>query len=190
MLQKSLKGAQTADYPDEVWRILRYGLGGNPRKTKRFVNTFYLLRRIMVLPEGDLTAFANPRSDTDGMPITHPLSRDTEDPYLAKLLVIQMAFPGFYDCLVKHPGAWKLLEEKGLTGGSGQRSAAFADFPSLQQYLETPEGVDLRRFMQSTVGLPPPGTWVVDLLLRAVSLVTDRPQMSSGGAAAAQARPS
>lgn len=46
-LRESLQVSKTANYPDSIWKLIEFGLGGNPRKTKRFVNCAYLLREIL-----------------------------------------------------------------------------------------------------------------------------------------------
>ncbi len=46
-LRKELQNEMTAEYTDEIWRIVQIGLKGNPRNTKRFINCFYLSSKIV-----------------------------------------------------------------------------------------------------------------------------------------------
>src|SRR5258708_3667748 len=43
--------SQVAAFTEAVWEIIRMGMGGNPRKTRRFVNSFNLLRSFLNQPD-------------------------------------------------------------------------------------------------------------------------------------------
>jgi hypothetical protein len=109
----------------------------------------------------------------DGLPTLPPA---TQDIYLAKLLVIQLAFPAFYELLSDNPSVWKTYEERLIKGTPEQQKNVLADFPELRPFAED---VLLRRFMGATSttpdGLmpPAPAEEVVAALLRATSLVSD-----------------
>jgi hypothetical protein len=171
-LKDSLAVAKTANYPPPIWQVLQHGMGGNPRKTKRFVNSFYLLRQILLSPDIDELRYGPTAGEG-----TPTLSIPMQDVYLAKLLVIQLTFPSFYELLSDNPAAWKIYEERLIGGNPEQRKGVLVDYPELQAFGED---VLLRRFMGATSatqdGVMPaaPDAKIVASLLRATSLVSER----------------
>lgn len=177
-------GAGAYVRPEVVWTLIRLGMGGNPRKTKRFVNCFYLLQQILTDP-GTVTPL-----DSNGSPAAAGagvwLDHDQQNAYLAKILVFQMSFPDFYIHLQRHPGDWQYMEQQLINApGAAQVEPALQAKPELRPFWEDD---DLRNFMtntafRNTAPFPPsPSKEVVELLLQAVSLVTETPEPLSSEA--------
>jgi energy-coupling factor transporter ATP-binding protein EcfA2 len=167
---------------EEIWQIIRLGMNGNPRKTKRFVNSFYLLEQI--LNELGTRSLSSPQAKTDSRrSVSSPLTRGTQNIYLAKLLVFQISFPEFYLHLQLHPGDWeyteqRLIEEDDATA----REAALERNPGLDPFWKN---LRLRDFLRNTsrnaeLNFPAaPNGQVVSLLLQAISLVLETPDPST-----------
>jgi len=156
----------------EVWNVIRLSMGGNPRKTKRFINSFYLSRRFLNHPDRDLQERLQSSS-------LLRLSQERQNFYLAKILVFQMSFSGFYQHLRRNPGVWRNLEEYVIL----QNSEAMG-----QEYLKGKEELlgfwndtSFRDFMSKTSKLlsqnypSAPSSEIVEALLEATSLVTETP---------------
>jgi predicted KAP-like P-loop ATPase len=127
-LQKALSVYKTVEYDDKMWRLIELGLDGNPRKTKRFVNCFYLLRKIYQNPVNQEN-YLFIESDSQG------ISLDEQNFYLAKLLIFQMSYPDFYKYLKTSPNAWEVFERE-IIGASEvrERENIFEKFPVLEDF--------------------------------------------------------
>jgi hypothetical protein len=75
-----------ANYASKIWDLLYYGLGENPRKVKRFVNSFYMAQRALKYLEDKPS-----RDDKTGN--LKVVSDEDQLFYLAKVLVILMSYP-------------------------------------------------------------------------------------------------
>lgn len=157
-LREALQVAKTADYSENVWKLVEHGLDNNPRKTNRFVNCFYLLREILSAPSGLQIM------DADSV-----LDKVTQDFYLAKLLVFQMTFPEFYSNLKLHPEYWKVFDDNFDENYDVDPQSMFIEKPDLRKYWENEY---FRIFMQKTKFEGSPTDKVVSALLQAISLVS------------------
>ncbi len=163
-LRRALEVSKTADFSEQIWQLIKYGLGGNPRKTKRFVNSFYLLREILKHPQ---TLYQGNYKKSSNL---LDLDIDTQNFYFAKLLIIQMNFPKFYNNLKLHPEDWKIFER------------AKMDFEGRPQLDEFWEDEIFRNFMldtSETKNYPSsPNVEIMESLMKAVSLVTPEDKSS------------
>jgi hypothetical protein len=193
-LQKALRSyGKVIDYTPQIWHLLRYGLGGNPRKAKRFVNSFYMAQQALKRPEISDRLGSLAVSYDSMFPETVP-ERDQLF-YLAKVLVIQMSHPDFYDYLLVNPKGWWRYEE--IVGASTEEvrherdGRAFWRSPQvglLRQYQDLSdywEKRDLRAFMMRTggEGFPaPPSPPTLERILRLTSIVerTDKTSKKKG----------
>ena len=146
-------------YDANIWSLIDHGFGGNPRKVKRFVNCYYLLKKAL-----------------ETRTITEKYSGgfnayDKNDKlfFLAKILIIRMRYPAFYDFLVSDNEALGYYDEAiqeciipvGSDSGSpptfkfiNQAHKVLEEHPELKPYWEM-EG--LRKFLINTrygVGFP------------------------------------
>ncbi len=169
------KGEEGKSLSPEIWNIIQLGMGGNPRKTKRFVNSFFLSGRFLDhqnkivmrrLQEGSLTA----------------LTREMQNVYLAEILVFQMIFPDFYQHLRSSPADWEYLEKYVIREDyAAKRERALKDRESLDPFWKDR---DFKNFMSKTSGHAhgnypsAPREEIVSLLLQAIDLVTDTPLRS------------
>jgi KAP family P-loop domain len=167
--------------PIEIWKLIRWGMGGNPRKTKRFVNCFYLLQHI--LKHTDINRALNYRGSRDeqGQELNDvgQLTHEEQNIYLGKLLILQMSFPDFYRQLQSFPQDWKIVEENlGIFSDDdpARREEVLQATPAL---AGVHNNTNLKVFMTKTSKgddprfPPPPSQEIVDSLLQAVSLVTE-----------------
>lgn len=156
---------RSGELSEEIWRVIELGMSGNPRRTKRFLNSFTLLQRILTVP----VAAAGPSVKT------YALSPRTQGIYLAKLLVFQIAFPEFYQHLQLAPAAWRTLEKIVAETKTGQQNP-LDHHPELRAFWQDQR---LRQFLSGTTSSAaqqfpdPPADTIVTLMLQAVSLVTD-----------------
>ncbi|NQU47961.1 MAG: hypothetical protein HQ519_04885 [Planctomycetes bacterium] len=145
-LRDGLQYAKSADYPEQIWRLLEMGLQGNPRKCKRFVNCYYLLNRVLQEQMNDSSGGGVSGWDT----ISITMDPDTQRFYLAKLLVIQMQFPKFYEFLLMDPRAWQAYEMELLYCPTPETRDEF--LKQSESYRGFWMDHDLRRFMLITGG--------------------------------------
>ena len=174
-------GAGAHVQPEVVWDLVRFGMGGNPRKTKRFVNCFYLLRQILNNPN-TIAPLGNGEKSW-GPTVTQTLSEDQQNVHLAKILVFQMNFPDFYLHLQSHPGDWLYMEKELIQADDAdKRDQALQRNSQLESFWKDDA---LRTFMRNTqhrANAPyyfPPEASIVEALLQAVSLVTETPESPS-----------
>ena len=155
---------------EEVWNVIRLGMGGNPRKTKRFVNSFYLSWRFLNHPDRDL------QEKLQNGNLSH-ISQERQNFYLAKILVFQMSFPEFYQHLRHHLGDWRYLEENVILqnqAAKGQEN--LKDKKELARFWEDESFQDFmgKTSKRSSQNYPPaPSSDIVEALLEATSLVTE-----------------
>lgn len=158
-LREALQVTKTADYSEPIWKLIESGLDTNPRKTKRFVNSFYLVKEILRQSPTFLGAFDKT-----------VLSQDMQNFYLAKLLIFQMTFPEFYSHLKLHPDAWMLIEyntnalKKGLGVEGDPHLNTFWIDENFRSFMEKTSS-NLSNFQS-------PSAVVVSTLLQAISLVS------------------
>ncbi|MCH7879818.1 MAG: hypothetical protein IH914_10955 [candidate division Zixibacteria bacterium] len=169
-LRESLQVAKTAQYSDTVWKIIEYGLRGNPRRTKRFVNSFFLLNQILKSPEVLNAPGGEPQQPLFG---TH----EEQHYYLAKLLIFQLVFNRFYTHLELNPEAWSDLEDKIIDADGKPSNNVINAMPEIQKIWDASELFQLfmtQTTLHSSPGgiLPPPDEEVVSSLMKAINLVS------------------
>jgi len=171
-LKDSLKVSKTANFDSKIWKLIEYGLEGNPRKSKRFVNSSYLLNQIITNRNIDEALDINISNRF--------VSEENQKFYLAKLLIFQMTFLDFYLYLKQHPDAWYIYGEKLIKANSLEdRKRIFEEYPGMVNFWE-----DLRfkNFMEKTQGENFPDTPLrdeIEPLIQAISLVSDSSKMKS-----------
>lgn len=167
-----LKASLATDhiFSDEIWSIIHLAMEGNPRKTRRFINSFSLAHRFLNRPDQSLQQRIQAGSLT-------PLSQEVQNIYLAQILVFEMNFPDFYRHLQHSPGDWQYLERKVVQGHSlEERNEALDVREKLKAFWND---AAFANFMNKTSGRllgrypPAPAEEIVTLLLRATNLVTD-----------------
>ncbi len=147
-------------------------MDGNPRKTKRFVNSFYLLRQFLRHPNQNLQERLRQGS-------LLALSQETQDIYLAKMLVFEMSFPEFYRHLQFYPGDWAYLEKDVIQQDDGQRAREALEKQEKLALAALWKDASFQIFMRKTSGHsygnypPAPNEEIVSLLLRAINLVAE-----------------
>jgi energy-coupling factor transporter ATP-binding protein EcfA2 len=166
VLDKNLRDSlpRDEDFPEEIWDIIRLGMGGNPRKTRRFVNSFSLLRSFLNQPAPDLQK--QMKTDT-----FLALSQTEQNMHLARLLVFQISFPDFYQQLYLSPGDWMYLYKFVIEADAKERDTTLKEREELRPFWEDKA---LRAFISNTSGdryKGVPRGEVVELLLQATSLV-------------------
>ena len=176
-LQDLLKAkTKTSDYTKEIWTLLAYGLGGNPRKTKRFVNSFYMAQQALQRPEalGDIIPIKGDPWDA-GLPGLENNKKQDQLFYLAKVLVIQMSHTDFYDYLLFNPAGWDMYERILLEGESQEglknKEKIFHDDSKFSRLWENRH---LRFFMTRTsgTGFPdPPSELILERTLKFTGIV-------------------
>ncbi len=101
------------------------------------------------------------------------LDSRTQGIYLAKILVFQMSFPGFYMHLQLYPGNWEYLEKEIIKANTAEdREKALKARPELELFWKDPY---LQAFMRKTATKTdpdPPTDRVVSQLLQITNLVT------------------
>lgn len=149
---------------EKIWDIIRLGMGGNPRRTRRFINSFYLLGSFLNQPDKVLQK----QMQTDTF---LALSREEQNMHLAKILVFQITFPDFYQHLQFSPGDWAYLYKYIIQADAKDRDGTLKDREDLRQFWENKT---LCAFISNTSGDRyggiPRGE-VVSLLLQATNLV-------------------
>lgn len=150
------------EFSDVIWEIIRLGMDGNPRKTKRFVNCFGLARAILEYRK-EIGDHLYDGLHTSLEPIDHAVG----DIYLAKLLVFQMSFPSFYMRLHRNPSEWEHIERNiSATDAFNKQDPHFYSF-----IRQTSSGAGIRF-------PPPPNEQFVISMLQAINLVTETPKES------------
>lgn len=175
-LKDALQVTKTAQYNDLIWSVIQYGLNGNPRKTKRFVNCFYLAEQILNHSEIDYSLRSQENDELN-------ISGEEEKFYLAQLLIFQMVFPSYYEHLKYFPSDWEYIYTKVIDADSlEKRNEALSDKYQLKEFWENQ---DLKTFLSKTKSntndnFPtPPNTRVVEALLNAVSLISESERFPS-----------
>jgi hypothetical protein len=167
-LQQALQSqSNTAkDYSPQIWTLLRYGLGGNPRKAKRFVNSFYMAKEALQIPQ---VASQLVSSSTDDVANTGDIKYEDQLFYLAKILVIQMSYTDFYDYLIVNPSGWKAYEED--LQNPLKKEDLSQKYPELATHLQN---IHLSAFMRRTSGddFPqPPSPLTLERVLRFTGII-------------------
>jgi len=169
VLRQALNVTKTVEYSNAVWCVIELGLGSNPRKTKRFINCFYLLRSVLRAPTQTTSIFGEVRE------ATAQLEPSLQEFYLAKLLVLQMQFADFYEFLSLHPEGWQSYELELIKAPEVDELDRFLNKnPNYKVFWENER---LQTFMTSTVdhaqlNIPdPPEANVVKSLMKAMNLV-------------------
>lgn len=89
-------------FTNNIMKLMEYGLGGNPRKTKRFVNIYRIILNL-------LKPSSIEGRNSEGL-IDFELNEEDQNFYLAKLLILQILFPDFYGYLKVSPNKLSYLE--------------------------------------------------------------------------------
>ncbi len=156
--------SKAADYASEIWDLLYYGLGENPRKVKRFVNSFYMAQGALKYLE-DNPSMDDKTGDLEGV------SDEDQLFYLAKVLVILMSYPEFYDYLLINPSGWDNYEAVMNFEHKEEVSEQYSDLELHWQNRQ------LRSFMQKTSGgdFPhPPSHYFLERILRFTGIIERR----------------
>ena len=160
--------SKEAAFSEEVWEIIRMGMGGNPRKTRRFVNSFNLLRSFLNQPDQVLQK----QMQTDTF---LALKLEEQNLHLARILVFQISFPKFYQQLQLFPGDWAYLNKFVIQANGPDRAGTLKERPELEQFWEDKS---LTTFISNTSGdryKGVPRSEVVEQLLKATNLVSTSP---------------
>jgi len=172
-LKSALEVSKTANFDNNIWKLIEFGLEGNPRKSKRFVNSSYLLNQI--IKNRDIDEVFDFSDDNN-----FNVSEENQRFYLAKLLIFQMTFLDFYLYLKQHPDAWHIFGEKLIKADSLEnRNKIFEEYPGMARFWED---VRLKNFMEKTQGENYPDTpsrQEIEPLIQAISLVSESPRMKS-----------
>lgn len=108
LLREHLEGyTKAARYSEDIWNLIQISFKSNPRKTKRFVNSFYFVIEIVTHSnfQEAFNVLSEESSDNGG-----GLSEELQQFILAYLLVIQMSFPDYYDFVVKTGDIYSLVD--------------------------------------------------------------------------------
>jgi hypothetical protein len=166
-LKEALAVTKTANFDDRIWKIIELGLGGNPRKTKRFVNSSYLANQI--LHNRDFVDI-NFQTDHDLRYISEEIQRF----YISKLLIFQMAFLNFYLFLKNHLDAWEIYSTKLLKANTLEiREKEIEKFPAIREFWNDDR---LRHFMEKTeTDMFPeaPSSPELEPIIQAINLVSN-----------------
>lgn len=159
-LYQSLKKVETQINSNNIWRLIELGFKSNPRKVKRFVNSFCLIDSIIKNP------LLAPTEDVEDS-----LNPPKEPLYIAKLLVIQMVFTDFYLYLKEYPEAWQDLYLQ-VIARPGMNQDYLKEHVRLKKIWE--ENEQFKEFMQksSKIFHEPPDKQGVRKLLQVITLVT------------------
>ena len=105
-----------------VWEVIKHGSDNNPRRIKRFFNIFNILKKIS------------------------PVKTYDEERLLAKVIMLQLRFPVFYEFLVENPSYLNSLDA--LTGMTpDKRQSYLANDQKLKEFFNNRE---LRQFISNT----------------------------------------
>jgi hypothetical protein len=177
-LKQALQSKITAvNYTPQIWALLQYGLGGNPRKVKRFVNSFYMVQEALKRQElGELSGFPSTDDNAEkieDVPDEIPLFN------LAEVLVIQMSYTDFYDYLLINPSGWDLYENLRLASEEVIKNNILKSDPDLAIVWQNRH---LRLFMEEMSSgffppIPPPR--ILKKILRFTAIVERREHAES-----------
>lgn len=147
-------------YNEEIWKLIKLGLDGNPRRTKRFINCFCLLQQVLS------SEFLSYHSQD-----VRELNQDEQNWYLAKLLIIQMVFPDFYSHLRSNCDSWQYIDSKLVKARDLQsQQDALQERKFIRLFWENEK---FRSFMERTFSelYTSPDAMVVESMLLAITLV-------------------
>ncbi len=166
VLDENLRGSlpKDLDFSEEVWEIIRMGMGGNPRKTRRFVNSFSLLRSFLKQPAPDLRK----QMQADRFPA---LAQEEQNMHLAKMLVFQISFPDFYQQLQRAPGDWVYLYDNIIGATGADRDTTLRGRKELEQFWDNKDLVDFITKTSKDRYQGIPRGEIVEWLLQATNLV-------------------
>lgn len=125
------------EYMPQIQRIIKVGAGNNPRRIKRFINSLNLLRSIA--------------SD-----------KDIKESILAKIVMLQLRFPRFYQFLCYNPDA---IDDM-LALSDGQETPETPDKTAYEEFINEKE---LRDFLIDTQDIRPDDLW--DPYLRLTAMI-------------------
>jgi hypothetical protein len=180
-LRKSFQQATKAqEYTPKMWKMLQYGINGNPRKIKRFINSFYMVRKALESRTEHDRLSAGSKDPLQDIP------KEIRLYYLAKLVIIQMMYPDFYDFLTYFPNGWKEIEE----AVNKEQDEINRFIESYSNFRDILTNMDIIRFMKNTSyvvkdsSFPmPPDENVVKIMIEYTGLLepakskSDRPSM-------------
>jgi len=106
-----------------IWEVLKYGSDNNPRRIKRFFNIFNILKEI-----------------------SDPRVPDKER-LLAKVIMLQLRFPTFYESLVENPSYLNSLNSV-IQMDSPKRQSYLTNDSELNEFFSNR---DLRQFISNTL---------------------------------------
>lgn len=165
-LREALQVTKTANFDDRIWKIIELGLGGNPRKTKRFVNSSYLANQILHNRDFFETNY-------QAAPNQKYISDEDQRFYISKLLIFQMAFLDFYLFLKSNSGAWEIYSKKLLKANSlNDRENEFEKLPRIKAFWNNER---LRNFMKKTENYmfpEAPSSAELEPMIQAINLVS------------------
>jgi predicted KAP-like P-loop ATPase len=105
-----------------IWEVLKYGSDNNPRRIKRFFNIFNILKQI-----------------------SHFETHD-EERVLAKVIMLQLRFPTFYEFLIESPSYLNSLDA--VTGMLPEKRQSYlANDQKLKEFFDNRK---LRQFISNT----------------------------------------
>lgn len=166
-LKTALNEPNSKDIDDSIWKIVELGLGGNPRKTKRFINSFHLANAIL-----KSRTSAHAEHEIGGIELISPAQQKF---YVAKLLILQMAFSQFYDHIKENLNDWDTFSTKIVRAVTDtQRKTNLDKSPRLKTFWS--EDLRLRAFMDKTEQEPfpqPPKANQLAPLIQAISIVSE-----------------
>jgi hypothetical protein len=180
-LQDTLESeANDAGITPKIWTLLRYGLGGNPRKVKRFFNSYYMAQKALQRLPSEGTIII--KDSADGKTGEDKNNKKKEENikeikqqnfYLAKILIIQMSYTNFYDYLLIDPSGWQTYENKLLNEKAQGRQRILKENLELANIWKDRR---LRFFMDKTSGskfFPAPSVHTLERILRFTGLVSE-----------------
>lgn len=155
---------KSLDYSDKIWKLLEYGLDNNPRKIKRFINSYYFMREI--INRSEMTS-----SDNDNSIV---LEHEIQYVYCAKLLIIQMRFQEFYYYLKQNPDSWWILEKQILNKEYNNiKDEMLNEKPGLRNFLDNEIFIQfMDRTRTQNFYKEPPNKEIVKSLMNAIGLTT------------------
>lgn len=179
-LQKGIKPyIDETEYTTQIWSVIKYGFRNNPRKVKRFINSFSLLQTLLEQPElGHQLGLDEAVLEEF---ISKKMSYKNKLFYFAKLILIQNSYPDFYDYLVKNPTGWKKYEqviyakrrikkvELQKAGGSDEELSKEELLKNDPELAEQWWNRSLRLFMKNTSGKDfpnPPSISIMNLIIQ------------------------
>src|SRR5512138_2313549 len=119
-----------------IWPVLKYGSDNNPRRIKRFLNIFNILREI-----SGFTTY-------------------NEERLLAKVIMLQLRFPTFYETLVENPTYLNNINNLAKANSINKPPDITADSKLKEFFCDR----DLRRFITNTVEIACTDTELVKYL--------------------------